>query len=125
MTLPDYIDTSNASQIGKELHSLINGGATELIADMTATVSCDHSGADVIVHAYRHALINGTQLRLAERPGLRGEGPEAGPPPEQPINLPHERPGTCQSPLRKITVRVPWASLPRWRNRPPLSSDLG
>lgn len=64
VTLPDYIDASNASQIGEELHSLINGGATELIADMTATVSCDHWGADVIVHAYRHALITGTQLRL-------------------------------------------------------------
>jgi anti-anti-sigma factor len=64
VTLPDYIDASNASQIGEELHSLINGGATELIADMTATVSCDYSGADAIAHAYRHALINGTQLRL-------------------------------------------------------------
>jgi anti-anti-sigma regulatory factor len=37
---------------------------TELIEDMTATVSCDHSGADAMVHAHRHALINGTQLRL-------------------------------------------------------------
>jgi anti-anti-sigma regulatory factor len=50
-TLPDYIDVSNASQIGEELRSLINCGATELIADMTATVSCDHSGADAMVHA--------------------------------------------------------------------------
>jgi anti-anti-sigma factor len=64
VTLPDHIDASNASQIGEELHSLINGGATELIGDMTATVSCDHSGADAMAHAYRHALINGTQLRL-------------------------------------------------------------
>jgi anti-anti-sigma factor len=64
VTLPDYIDASNASQIGQELRSIINGGATELIADMTATVSCDYSGADAIVHAYRHALINGAQLRL-------------------------------------------------------------
>jgi anti-anti-sigma factor len=64
VTLPDYIDASNASQIGEELHSLINGGATELIADMSATVSCDYSGADAMVHAHRHALINGTQLRL-------------------------------------------------------------
>jgi len=64
VTLPDYIDASNASQIGEELNSLINGGATELIADMTATVSCDYPGADAMAHAYRHALINGTQLRL-------------------------------------------------------------
>jgi anti-anti-sigma factor len=64
VTLPDYIDASNASQIGEDLHALINRGATELIADMTATVSCDYSGADAMVHAHRHALINGTQLRL-------------------------------------------------------------
>jgi anti-anti-sigma regulatory factor len=64
VTLPDYVDASNASQIGQELRSLINGGATVLIVDMTATVSCDHAGADAMVHAYRHALINGAQLRL-------------------------------------------------------------
>jgi anti-anti-sigma factor len=64
VALPDYIDASNASQIAEELRLLINGGATELIADMTAIVSCDYSGADAMVHAYRHALINGAQLRL-------------------------------------------------------------
>jgi anti-anti-sigma factor len=64
VTLPDYIDESNASQIGEQLHSLINGGAIELIVDMSATVSCDYAGADAMVHAHRHALINGTQLRL-------------------------------------------------------------
>jgi len=31
-----------------------------------------------------------------ERPDLAGQGPEAGPAPKQLIDLPHERPGTCQ-----------------------------
>jgi hypothetical protein len=31
-----------------------------------------------------------------ERPGLRDEGPEAGPAPKQVIDLTHELPGTCQ-----------------------------
>jgi anti-anti-sigma factor len=64
VTLPGYIDASNASRIGEELRSLINGGATVLIVDMSGTVSCDYSGADALVHAHRHALINGTQMRL-------------------------------------------------------------
>jgi anti-sigma B factor antagonist len=64
VTLPGHIDASNASRIGEELRSLINGGATELIADMSATGSCDYSGADAMVHVHRHALINGTQMRL-------------------------------------------------------------
>jgi len=64
VTLPDHIDVSNASQIGEELLSVINRGATELIADMTATVSCDHAGTDAMLRAYPRALIAGTQLRL-------------------------------------------------------------
>jgi len=37
-----------------------------------------------------------------ERPGLRDEGPEAGPAPEQVIDLTHERPGTCQVGGREV-----------------------
>ena len=47
-----------------ELLSVINRGATALIADMTATVSCDHAGADAMVRAYQRAAVSGTQLRL-------------------------------------------------------------
>ena len=39
-------------------------GAAALIADMTATLSCDHSGADAVVRAYQRALVSGAQLRL-------------------------------------------------------------
>jgi anti-anti-sigma factor len=64
VTLPDHIDTSNAGLILEELLSVINRGATELIADMTATVSCDYAGADAVVRAYQRAVASGTQLRL-------------------------------------------------------------
>jgi anti-sigma B factor antagonist len=64
VTLPGHIDASNAGQIRDALLSVINRGATELIADMTATVACDHAGADAVVRAYQRAVINGTQLRL-------------------------------------------------------------
>jgi anti-sigma B factor antagonist len=64
VALPAHMDVSNAGQIGEELVSVINGGATALIADMTATTSCDHAGADAVVHAFQRAVISGTELRL-------------------------------------------------------------
>ena len=64
VALPEHIDVSNASQIREELLWVINRGATALIADMTATLSCDHSGADAVMRAYQRALASGTQLRL-------------------------------------------------------------
>ena len=62
--LPEQIDVSNAGEIREELLSVINRGATILIADMTATASCDQAGADAVVRAYQRAAASGTQLRL-------------------------------------------------------------
>jgi hypothetical protein len=31
---------------------------------MTATISCDHAGADAVVRAFQRAVISGTELRL-------------------------------------------------------------
>jgi anti-anti-sigma factor len=64
VVLPDHIDVSNAGRISEQLLSVINRGATELIADMSATVSCDHAGADAVARAYQRAAANGTRLRL-------------------------------------------------------------
>jgi anti-sigma B factor antagonist len=64
VALPEHMDASNAGQIQQELLSVIDGSATALIADMTATIWCDHAGADAVVRAFRRAVISGTQLRL-------------------------------------------------------------
>ena len=64
VVLPEHIDLSNSAEIRSELLSVINRGATALIADMSATVSCDNSGADAVARAYRRAFSNGTDLRL-------------------------------------------------------------
>jgi anti-sigma B factor antagonist len=64
VALPEHIDVSNASQIREELLWVINRGAAALIADMTGTLSCDHSGVDAVMRAYQRALASGTQLRL-------------------------------------------------------------
>src|SRR5258708_7770058 len=64
VTLPEHIDVSNAGQIREELLSVINRGAKALIADMTATISCDHAGADAVVRAHQRAVTSGAELRL-------------------------------------------------------------
>jgi anti-anti-sigma factor len=64
VTLPKHIDVSNAGPIREELLSVINRGAQSLIADLTATISCDHAGADALARAHQRALISGTEMRL-------------------------------------------------------------
>jgi anti-sigma B factor antagonist len=64
VTIPQRMDVVNAGQIRDELLSVINRGARVLIADMTATASCDHAGADAVVRAYRRGVTGGTELRL-------------------------------------------------------------
>jgi anti-anti-sigma factor len=64
VTLPEDIDVSNADQIREQLLAVINRGAAVLIADMTATVSCDYVGGEAVIRAYQRAVISGTDLRL-------------------------------------------------------------
>jgi anti-anti-sigma factor len=64
VTLPAHIEVSNAGPIREQLLTVINLGATDLIVDMSRTISCDHAGADAIARAYKRAAGNGTQLRL-------------------------------------------------------------
>ena len=64
VALPEHIGASNAGQVRDELLSVINQGATTLIADMTTTISCDHAGADAVVRAWRRTVSSGTELRL-------------------------------------------------------------
>jgi anti-anti-sigma factor len=64
VVLPEHIDISNAGQIREELLSVLNRGARVLIADMSATQSCDHAGTDAVVRAYQRGMLAGAQLRL-------------------------------------------------------------
>ena len=64
VALPEQVDVANAGQIREELLSVINRGAKALIADMTATISCDHAGADALVRAHQRTVAAGTELRL-------------------------------------------------------------
>jgi anti-anti-sigma factor len=62
--LPEHIGIANAGQVREELLSVINRGAVALIADMTATASCDYAGADALFRAFQRATASGTELRL-------------------------------------------------------------
>jgi anti-anti-sigma factor len=61
---PDNVDVSNVGQLRDRLLSVINRGAAVLVADMTGTVSCDHSLVDAVARACQRAAVSGTQLRL-------------------------------------------------------------
>ena len=64
VVLPGHMDVSNAAEVRSELLAVINRGATVMIADMSATVSCDHSGAEAVARAHQRAVVSGTDLRL-------------------------------------------------------------
>src|SRR5437016_4003754 len=64
VSFPGQVDISNVDQLRDRLLSVINRGATVLIADMTRTVSCDHAAVDAIARACQRAATSGTQLRL-------------------------------------------------------------
>jgi len=64
VAFPRMVDVSNVSQLRDRLLSVINRGAAVLIADMTATVSCDHSLVDAIARACQRAVVSGTRLSL-------------------------------------------------------------
>lgn len=69
VALPEHIGASNAGQVRDGLLSVINLGAVTLIADMSATVSCDHAGADAVFRAWQRATVSGTELRLVVTAG--------------------------------------------------------
>ena len=64
VSFPEQVDIANVDQLRDRLLSVINRGATVLIADMTSTVSCDHAAVDAIARACQRAAASGTQLRL-------------------------------------------------------------
>jgi anti-anti-sigma factor len=70
VALPEHIDVSNAGQIREELLSVINRDAEALIVDMTATISCDRTGADAVARAYQRAVVSRTELRLVVTSGV-------------------------------------------------------
>lgn len=61
---PEHVDLSTAGPIREQLLTIINRGAETLIADMSATVSCDHAGTETLARVCQRAAASGTELRL-------------------------------------------------------------
>jgi anti-anti-sigma factor len=65
IAFPERIDVSNVDLLRDRLLSVINRGPGVLIADLTATRSCDHAAVDAIARACQRAAVSGIQFRLA------------------------------------------------------------
>jgi anti-sigma B factor antagonist len=64
ITLPGEIDVNNAEQVGEDLLSVLDHGATLLVADLSKTTFCDSAGVSALVRTFRRAADNGSSMRL-------------------------------------------------------------
>lgn len=64
VALPERLEGAAADEVGDELLSAIADGATVVVADMSATVSCDHAGIGMLSRVYLRASISQAELRL-------------------------------------------------------------
>jgi anti-anti-sigma factor len=64
VTFPEHVDVSNAAQVREQLLAEFDRGAAVVIADMSATASCDDAGVDALARAYQQAAIRHAELRL-------------------------------------------------------------
>ncbi len=63
--LPAGIDLDNAAQVRASLTQALSGGATVLVADMTATTWCTLEGLQALLQSRAAADSAAVQLRLA------------------------------------------------------------
>jgi anti-anti-sigma factor len=72
VTFPAHVDVSNAAQTREQLLAAFDRGAAVVIADMSATASCDHAGVDALARSYQQAAVRRADLRLvADAPDVR------------------------------------------------------
>ena len=64
VTLPAEIDIANADQVREDLLSVLNQGATLLIADLSKTTFCDSAGVSALVRTVRRADASEGEMRL-------------------------------------------------------------
>lgn len=64
MTFPEHVGGPDAARIGEQLLGVLGQGAVTLIADMSATRSCDPAVGGAVARAYQRALASQAELRL-------------------------------------------------------------
>jgi anti-sigma B factor antagonist len=65
VTLPAEIDITNADQVREDLLSILNQGATLLVADLSETTFCDSAGVGALARTFRRADASQSEMRLA------------------------------------------------------------
>lgn len=65
VTLPDEIDLDTAPGAWLDLLVALWSGTSVVIADMSGTVFCDGTGADMLASAAHEAVAAGVELRIA------------------------------------------------------------
>jgi anti-anti-sigma factor len=72
VAFPEHVDVADAEQIREQLLAAFDGGAAVVIADMSATASCDHACVDAVARACQQAAVRRAELRLvATAPAVR------------------------------------------------------
>jgi anti-anti-sigma factor len=72
VVFPEHVDVSAATQAGEQLLAAFNRGAVVVIADMSATASCDGACVDAVASALQQAAVRRAELRLvATAPAVR------------------------------------------------------
>ena len=64
IVFPARVTGASAGRAGADLIAAISQGTPVVIADLSATTSCDRAGADQLLHAYQRALLHNVDLRL-------------------------------------------------------------
>jgi len=72
VVFPEHVDVSAAAHVGEQLLAAFDRGAAVVIADMSATASCDGACADAMASAFQQAAVRRAELRLvATTPAVR------------------------------------------------------
>lgn len=64
VTFPEHVGGLDAARIGEQLLGALSHGAVTVVADMSATRSCDPAAAVVMARAYQRAAASQAELRL-------------------------------------------------------------
>jgi anti-sigma B factor antagonist len=64
VALPAEVDISNAERLRDQLLLVIDDGAADVVADMSAATFCDSSGVHALIRAHKHAASQGGKLHV-------------------------------------------------------------
>jgi len=74
VALPAEIDSTDARRVHATVGAAAGLGVAVVVADMTATMSCDSAGARILVRAWEQAAVHGIDLRIVVPPGAVRRG---------------------------------------------------